>query len=121
MPSFNKVILAGNLTRDPGLRQISTGTKVCSFGLAINRSYTTQAGEKRDEVCFVDIVAWGKTGEACAEYLKKGSAALVEGHLHLNEWEKDGKKHRRHEVVAERVTFLGGKGEGGGAAQGPAP
>jgi single-strand DNA-binding protein len=115
MANFNKVILLGNLTRDPELRYTPSGAPVCSFDLAVNRSYTTQAGERRDEVCYVTIVVWGKQGETCAEYLKKGRGALVEGRLTLRSWETpDGQKRSKHEVVGERVQFLGGRREGGG-------
>ncbi|MBI4392153.1 MAG: single-stranded DNA-binding protein [candidate division NC10 bacterium] len=115
MANFNKVILLGNLTRDPELRYTPSGAPVCSFDLAVNRSYTTQAGERRDEVCYVTIVVWGKQGETCAEYLKKGRGALVEGRLTLRSWETpDGQKRSKHEVVGERVQFMGGRREGGG-------
>lgn len=115
MANFNKVILMGNLTRDPELRYTPSGAPVCSFDLAVNRSYTTQAGERRDEVCYVTIVVWGKQGETCAEYLKKGRGALVEGRLTLRSWETpDGQKRSKHEVVGERVQFMGGRREGGG-------
>ena len=115
MANFNKVILLGNLTRDPELRYVPSGAPVCSFDLAVNRSYTTQAGERRDEVCYVTIVVWGKQAETCAEYLKKGRGALVEGRLTLRSWETpDGQKRSKHEVVGERVQFMGGRREGGG-------
>ena len=81
MASFSKVILMGNLTRDPELRAIPSGAQVCNFDLAMNRVFTTQAGERKEEVCYMTIVVWGKQGENCAQYLKKGRQALVEGHL----------------------------------------
>jgi single-strand DNA-binding protein len=81
MASFNKVILMGNLTRDPELRAIPSGAPVCNFDLAMNRVYTTQAGERKEAVCYMTIVVWGKQGEHCAQYLKKGRSAHVEGHL----------------------------------------
>ncbi len=110
MANFNKVILLGNLTRDPELRYTASNAPVCSFDLAVNRSYTTQAGERRDEVCYITIVAWGKQAETCAEYLGKGRSALVEGRLSLRSWETpDGQKRSKHEVVADRVQFLGGR------------
>src|SRR3990172_6962635 len=115
MANFNRVILVGNLTRDPELRYAPSGAPVCSFDLAVNRSYTTQAGERRDEVCYITIVVWGKQAETCAEYLKKGRGALIEGRLTQRSWETpDGKKRSKHEVVGERVHFLGGRREGGG-------
>lgn len=110
MASFNKVLLIGNLTRDPELRYIPSGTAVANFGLATNRVYTTQDGEKKEEVCFVDIVTWGKTAENCANYLSKGRLVLVEGRLQYEAWEtEDGQKRSRLRVRAERVQFLGGR------------
>jgi len=121
MASYNRVILMGNLTRDPELRYTPSGAPVCSFDLAVNRSYTTQSGERRDEVCYVTIVAWSKQAETCAEYLKKGRGALVEGRLTQRSWETpDGQKRSKHEVVADRVQFLGGR-RGGEPAEEPAP
>jgi single-strand DNA-binding protein len=108
MASVNKVILMGNLTRDPELRSIPSGTQVCNFDLAMNRVYTTQAGERKEEVCYMTIVVWGKQGENCAQYLKKGRQALVEGHLQQRSWTTpEGQKRSKLEVVAERVQFLG--------------
>ena len=119
MASFNKVILMGNLTRDPELRYTPSGAPVCNFDLAMNRSYTTQGGEKRDEVCYMTVVVWGKQAENCAEYLAKGRAALVEGHLQQRSWETpEGQKRSKHEVVAERVQFLGPRKGAAGAAGG---
>jgi single-strand DNA-binding protein len=110
MANFNRVILLGNLTRDPELRYTPNNAPVCSFDLAVNRSYTTQAGERREEVCFITIVAWGKQAETCAEYLSKGRPALVEGRLTQRSWETpEGQKRSKHEVVADRVQFLGGR------------
>lgn len=110
MASFNKVILLGNLTRDPELRYTPSGSPVCSFDLAVDRSYTTQAGERRDEVCYITVVVWGKQAEACAEYLTKGRPTLVEGRLSQRSWETpEGQKRTKHEVVAERVQFLGSR------------
>ncbi len=110
MANFNKVILLGNLTRDPELRYTPNNAPVCSFDLAVNRTYTTQAGERRDEVCYITIVAWGKQAETCAEYLSKGRPALVEGRLSQRSWETpEGQKRSKHEVVADRVQFLGGR------------
>ena len=108
MASFNKVILMGNLTRDPELRYTPSGAPVCNFDLAVNRSYTTQGGERRDEVCYITIVVWGKQAETCGEYLGKGRTVLVDGHLQQRSWETpEGQKRSKHEVVAERVQFLG--------------
>ena len=107
MASLNRVILMGNLTRDPEVRYIPSGAAVASFGLAINRTYTTQSGEKKDEVCFVTIVVWGKQAESCGQYLNKGSLILVEGRLSYRAWEQEGQKRSTLEVRADRVQFLG--------------
>lgn len=108
MPSFNKVILMGTLTRDPEVRCIPSGASVCSFTLAINRSYTTQAGDRRNETCFLAVNVWGRQVESCGQYLNKGRAALVEGRLQTRSRQTaDGQKRSAVEVVAERVQFLG--------------
>ncbi|MBI4032981.1 MAG: single-stranded DNA-binding protein [Candidatus Blackburnbacteria bacterium] len=108
--SLNKVLLIGNLTRDPELRYTPQGTAVCSFGLATNRQWTTEEGEKKEDVEFHTIVAWNRLAEICAEYLKKGSQSYVEGRLSTREWEgQDGQKRRTTEVVANEVIFLGGR------------
>ena len=115
--SFNKFIGLGNLTRDPELRYIPSGAPVCTFDLAFNRSYTTQDGQKKDEVCFMPIVVWGKQAESCGQYLSKGRQALVEGHLQQRSWETpEGQKRTKVEIVAERVQFVGGNGNKGQAA-----
>ena len=118
MASLNKVLLIGNLTRPPELRYTPSGTAVADVRLAVNRNYTTQGGEKRDEVCFLTVVVWGKQAESAAQYLDKGSPVMVEGRLQTRDWEtKDGQKRNVVEVVAERLQFLGrGRGGGGGAA-----
>ena len=122
MATFNKVILLGNLTRDPELRYTPQGSAVCEFALALNYQYTNkQTGQKVEEVSFIDIVAWGKTGEICAEYLKKGRQVMVEGRLKQDRWEaQDGKKMSKVRVTAENVQFVGSRpgGEGGGAPAG---
>jgi len=110
MASLNKVFLIGNLTRDPELRYIPSGTAVANFGLAVNRIYTTQDGERKEDVCFVDIVTWSKTAENCANYLAKGRPVFIEGRLQFRSWEtEDGQKRSKLEVVADRVQFLGGR------------
>jgi len=107
MASLNKVLLIGNLTRPPELRYTPSGTAVADVRLAVNRNYTTQGGEKRDEVCFLTVVVWGKQAESCGEYLDKGSQIFVEGRLQTRDWEgKDGQKRTATEVVAERVQFM---------------
>jgi len=107
MANLNKVLLIGNLTRPPELRYTPSGTAVADLRLAVNRNYTTPGGEKRDEVCFLTIVVWGKQAESCGEYLDKGSQIFVEGRLQTRDWEgKDGQKRSVTEVVAERVQFM---------------
>jgi len=106
MPSFNKVVLVGNLTRDPELKYLPNGTAVAQVGLAVNRSWTSESGEKKEEVTFVDITLWGKTAENTAKYMSKGGAVLVEGRLKLDQWEKDGQKFSKLKVIGESVVFL---------------
>ena len=106
MANFNKVMLMGNLTRDPELRYTANGSAVAGFGLAVNRKFK-QGDEWKDDVCFVDITAWGKQGENCAEYLSKGRPVFVEGYLKFSTWESDGQKRNKLEVVANSVQFLG--------------
>ena len=117
MASFNKVMLMGNLTRDPELRYTSNGSAVTSFGLAVNRKFK-QGEEWKDEVCFVDITVWGKQGENCAEYLSKGRPAFIEGFLKFSTWESDGQKRNKLEVVANTVQFLGSRGDSSGETSG---
>jgi len=107
MASLNKVILLGNLTRDPELRYAPNGTPVTRFGLAVNTSRAGQGDERKEEVCFVDIVAFGRQAETASEYLSKGRPALVEGRLQWRSWEaQDGQKRSKHEVIAERIQFM---------------
>ena len=117
MASFNKVMLMGNLTRDPELRYTSNGSAVTSFGLAVNRKFK-QGDEWKDDVCFVDITVWGKQGENCAEYLSKGRPAFIEGFLKFSTWESDGQKRNKLEVVANTVQFLGSRGGSSGEVSG---
>jgi len=112
MASFNKVILMGNLTRDPELRYTASGAGVTSFGLAVNRKYK-QGDEMKEDVCFVDITVWGKQGENCTQYLNKGSGVLIEGRLQFRTWETDdGQKRSKLDVVATTVQFLPKSGSG---------
>lgn len=108
--SINQVVLMGNLTRDPDLRQTPTGQNVCSFSLALNRSYKDQAGEWKEVTDFVDIVAWGPLGERVAQYLSKGRRCFVQGRLQSRSWEQDGQKRSKLEVLANDVTFLDSRG-----------
>jgi len=117
---FNKVILIGNLTKNPELRYTPSGTPVASFGLAINRKYR-QAEELKEEVCFVDIVVFGKQAEHCGQYLSKGNGVIVDGRLQQRRWETDdGQKRSKHEVVAQTVTFLPKRQEAGVSEHGAA-
>lgn len=111
--SFNQVILMGNLTRDPELRQTPNGQSVTSFSLALNRSYKGADGNWQEATDYIDVVAWGPLGERVAQYLTKGRPCLVNGRLQSRAWEQDGQKRSKVEVVAQDVTFLGGPGEGG--------
>ncbi len=117
MASLNKVILIGNLTRDPELRYTPSGTAMAKLGLATNRKYK-QGDEWKEEVTFVDITVWGRQAETSSEYLSKGRPVLIEGRLQYSQWETDdGQKRSKLEVVAERVQFLGSAGGGGGGGQ----
>lgn len=113
--SFNQVILMGNLTRDPELRQTPNGQNVCSFSLALNRSYKGADGNWQEATDYVDVVAWGPLGERVAQYLSKGRPCLVNGRLQSRSWEQDGQKRSKIEVVAQDVTFLGGGNDNGGS------
>ena len=114
MTSFNRVIIAGNLVRDPQLRTAGS-SQVASFGLAVNRTWKDRDGQKQEEVTFVDIECWGRTAELVSQYLSKGRGCLVEGRLKLDVWEdKDGNKRSKLKVVAESVQFIGGREGGGG-------
>ena len=116
--SFNQVTLMGNLTRDPELRTTPNGASVCSFSLALNRSYKNAEGNWTEVTDYVDIVAWGPLGERVAQYLTKGRPALVSGRLQSRSWEQEGVKRSKVEVVANDVTFLGGPGGGGAPTSG---
>ena len=120
MASFNKVLLMGNLTRDPEVRSTPGGQSVTALGIATNRTYTAggrdgQGGEKREEVTFVDVDFWGRSGELIAQYLHKGDPIFVEGRLHFRQWDdKEGNKRSKLSVTGENFQFIGGRrGEGG--------
>ncbi|MCM8776351.1 MAG: single-stranded DNA-binding protein [Candidatus Omnitrophica bacterium] len=105
--SLNKVMLIGNLTRDPELRYIPSGQAVTTFTVAVNRTYNSQTGEKKEEVSFIRVVVWARRAEVCNEYLKKGSSVFVEGRLQSRTWDApDGTKRSTIEVVAQNVQFL---------------
>jgi single-strand DNA-binding protein len=110
--SVNQVILMGNLTRDPELRQTPNGQNVCSFSLALNRSYRNQTGDWQEATDYVDIVAWGPLAERASQYLSKGRRVLVQGRLQSRSWEQEGQKRSKVEVVANDVTFLDSRGGG---------
>lgn len=109
MPAnLNKTFLIGNLTRDPDLRYIPSGAPVANFGLAVNRTYTDSNGEKQEDTCFVEIVAWNRLAEVCGEFLAKGRPVFIEGRLQMDTWEQeDGQKRSRLKVVAQNIQFLG--------------
>jgi single-strand DNA-binding protein len=129
--SFNQVILMGNLTRDPELKAIPSGQSVCSFSLALNRSYKDQqSGEWKEATDYVDVTAWGPLAERIAQYCQKGKQVLVNGRIQSRSWEQDGQKRTKVEVLAQDVTFLGAKDgagnsgggdDGGGYDQSSAP
>ena len=116
MASYNRVILVGNLTRDPELRHIPSGTPVCEIGLAVN-DRVKRGDQWVEEATFVDITLWSRTAEVAAEYLSKGSSVLIEGRLKLDSWEKDGQKRSKLRVVGEKMQMLGGR-EGGSGSRG---
>ena len=124
MASLNKVFLLGDLTRDPDLRALPSGSAVCEFGIAVNRRYMSSNGQEVEEPCFVDIVVWGRSAESCKQYLEKGSQVMIEGRLQLDQWEdrNGGGKRSRLRVIAEQVQFLsrrpGGDGQQGGYGDG---
>lgn len=121
MASLNKVMLIGNLTRDPEIRYTPKGQAVTDIGLAVNRVYTTEGGEKREEVTFIDITLWGRTAEIVHQYCKKGRPLFVEGRLQLDTWDdkQTGQKRSKLKVIGDGIQLLGsreGAGEGGGGA-----
>ena len=119
MANFNKVMLMGNLTRDPEVRYTPKGTAVAEIGLAVNRIYSGENNEKREETTFVDVTLWGRTAEVAGEYLKKGRPVFIEGRLQLDSWEdkQSGQKRNKLRVVAEGMQLIGSRG-GGGSGEG---
>ena len=114
MVSVNNVMIGGNLTRDPELKYTPQGVAVANFNVAVNEKYTDKNGEKKENVCFVEVVAWKRTAELAAEYLRKGHPVLVEGKLSQDNWEDaDGKKRTKTKVTASKVHFLSRKGDAG--------
>ena len=122
MASFNKVMIMGNLTRDPEIKYTPKGTAIADIGLAVNRNYTTDSGEKREEVTFIDVTLWGRVAEIVGEYCKKGRPLFVEGRLHLDTWDDKttGQKRSKLKVVGENIQLLGSRegGAGGGGGTG---
>jgi single-strand DNA-binding protein len=119
MPLFyNRVMLAGNLTRDPQVKFLANESAVAEFGLAINRRYRGQHGEQKEETTFVDVECWGRTAELVGQYLTKGRNCFIEGSLKLNQWEdRDGNKRSKLKVIASNVQFIGSSGADGDARQ----
>ncbi len=119
MASLNKVMLIGNLTRDPEIKYTPKGTAIADIGLAVNRTYSTDSGEKREEVTFIDVTLWGRVAEIVGEYCKKGRPLFVEGRLQLDSWDdkQTGQKRSKLKVIGENIQLLGGR-EGGAAGGG---
>lgn len=116
MRGFNKVVLMGNLTRDPELRTTPNGQNVCSFSLAVNRSWKNAQGEQQEAVDYIDCNIWGKPAEIINQYMKKGSGILVSGRLQQRSWEQEGQKRSKVEVVVEDFNFVGGAGDASGSS-----
>jgi len=123
MANLNKVMLIGNLTRDPEIKYTPKGSAVADLGLAINRNYTLENGEKREETTFVDVVLWGRLAEIAGEYLKKGRPVFIEGRLQLDSWDdkQTGQKRTKMRVVGESMQLLGSRGDGSGGGGGGEP
>ncbi len=122
MPNLNKVMLMGNLTRDPEIKYTPKGTAIAAFGIAVNRVFTpSDGGERREEVTFIDLEAWGRTAEVIGEYFKKGRPIFIEGRLKLDQWDdkQTGKKMSKLRVVVESFEFLGSREGGGGEGGAP--
>jgi single-strand DNA-binding protein len=110
MAGYNRIVLVGNLTRDPQLSYTPANTPVCKFGIATNRTFKDRDGNSRDETCFVDCTLFGRGGEVFNQYMSKGQQVLVEGRLQFSQWTtQEGDKRSKHEVVVENFTFLGGR------------
>jgi len=123
MASYNRFIAVGNLTRDPELKYTPKGQACAQIGMATNRKYKTESGEEKEEVCFFDVLAWGKQAEVICQYLKKGNPLMIEGRLKLEQWDdkNTGQKVSKLRVALEQFQFLGGKQEGQGSPQSSAP
>lgn len=111
MAGYNRIVIMGNLTRDPDYKQLSSGQAVCRLGLATNRQFKNkQSGSMVQEVCYIDIDVWGAQAESCRQYLQKGRSVLIEGRLKFDSWEDNGQTRSKHSVVADRVVFVGSNG-----------
>jgi len=122
MANLNKVFLMGNLTRDPELRYTPSGTAVVDFGMAMNRRWTSQDGQKKEDTCFVDVQAWARSAEVISEYCRKGAPLFVEGRLQFDSWEgRDGQKRSKLRVTVENFQFLGGRRDRSEAENQPRP
>ena len=123
MASFNKVILLGNLTRDPEVRYTPKGSAVCDLGIAVNRQYTLESGEKREEVTFVDVTLWSRLAEIAGEYLKKGRPVFIEGRLQMDSWDdkQTGQKRTKLRVIGETMQLLGSRPSGAAGDESPRP
>jgi single-strand DNA-binding protein len=118
MANLNKVLLMGNLTRDPELRYTPSGTPVCEFGLAINRRYADKAGEQKDETCYVDVTMWGKRGVVISEYFTKGQPIFIEGRLKYDSWDSAEGRRSKLSVVVQNFEFVGSRGGAGTTGRG---
>ncbi len=116
MRGFSKAIVAGNVTRDPEMRSTAGGSQVCSFAIAVNRTFRDSSGNQQDQVSYIDCVAWGKSAEIISQYVKKGSALLVSGRLEQRSWEdkNTGQRRSRTEIIIEDFSFISGNGNGNG-------
>ena len=121
MPSFNKVILCGNVTRKPDLKFTAGGTAICNLGIAVNEKWKDANGQEREDVYFADCELFGRRAEVVAQYLDKGSSVLVEGKLRRSTWEKDGKQHSATRIKVDKIEFLGGRPRDTADSPPPAP
>lgn len=116
MASYNRIVLMGNLTRDPQLSYTPANTAVCKFGLAMNHKFRDREGNSREEVCFVDCTVFARRAETFNQYMSKGKSVLIEGRLRLDQWTNpEGEKRSKHEVIVDNFTFVGARGDSGGA------
>src|SRR3990172_11496757 len=117
MASLNQVTLLGNITRDPECKYLQDGTAVCDLGLAVNETYKTKSGDKKEDTLFIDCTCWSRTAEIATEYLRKGQQVLLTGKLKQDRWEKDGQKHTKIRMTVNQLVMLGSKPQGNGGSQ----